>query len=287
VWQRLSLVAWVVLIFVLKNALLSGENANTACAQRGIIFSEESLVSAKKTHPNDDSFQDDAAPGATPGTVPGGTANAEADAEVDAAAAGASAGAMPPDAAGDVDAPLPAESEELDMADEIISAVVDVITGAEADEEKAELIAQLDQVQARADEYLDSLQRERAAFQNYRKRVERERVEQAQAIKGDMLLKLLPTLDDFYRAMDAVPNAERDQWFEGVGMILKKFERFLADQGVTEIEALGQPFDPSIHEAVSVDNDSDATPETVTEVLQRGYRQGDRVLRPAMVRVAG
>lgn len=155
-----------------------------------------------------------------------------------------------------------------------------------AESDIAALTVRLEEAESRAGEYLDSLQRERAAFQNYRRRVERERAEQAQLIAGDLLLKLLPTLDDFYRAMDAVPQSERDQWLEGIALILRKFERFLADEGVEEIPALGQPFDPALHEAVGVDHDSGAASGTITAVLQRGYRMGDRVLRPALVRVA-
>jgi molecular chaperone GrpE len=149
------------------------------------------------------------------------------------------------------------------------------------------LSVQLEQAEARANEYLDSLQRERASFQNYKKRIERERIDQGKLISGNLILKLLPVLDDFYRAMEAVPEQERDQWFEGVALILRKLERFLTDEGVTEIEALGQPFDPTYHEAIGVDQNGDAESGLVTAVLQRGYQQGDRVIRPAMVRVAG
>jgi molecular chaperone GrpE len=148
------------------------------------------------------------------------------------------------------------------------------------------LAVQLEQAEARAAEYLDSLQRERAAFQNYKRRVEREREEQVQMAGGRLLVKLLPVLDDFYRAMDAVPEGERDRWFDGIVLILRKFERLLEDEGVAEIDALGQPFDPNLHEAVGVDMGADAESGTVTAVMQRGYRRGDRVLRPAMVRVA-
>ncbi len=150
----------------------------------------------------------------------------------------------------------------------------------------AELNSRIEQAEARAAEYLDSLQRERATFQNYKKRVERERAEQSQAAAGAVLLKLLPTLDDFYRALDAVPADQRDQWFEGIALILRKFERFLKDEGVFEIEAQGQPFDPALHEAIGVDASAEAESGTITLVLQRGYKYGERVLRPAMVRVA-
>ncbi|MEB2288727.1 MAG: nucleotide exchange factor GrpE [Anaerolineae bacterium] len=156
---------------------------------------------------------------------------------------------------------------------------------ADAQEDMA-LADQLAKAQTLAGEYLDDLQRERATFQNYRKRIERERAEQTLSVAGDLLLRLLPTLDDFYRAMDAVPQGERDQWFAGVALILRKLERFLADEGVVEIEALGQPFDPVFHEAIGVDAEADAESGTITQVLQRGYRLGERVLRPAMVRVA-
>ena len=146
--------------------------------------------------------------------------------------------------------------------------------------------ARLEQAEARAAEYLDSLQRERAAFQNYKRRTERERADQAKVAEARLLLKLLPVLDDFYRAMDAVPQDRRDEWFEGVALILRKLERYLQDAGVTEIEAVGQPFDPNYHEVVGMDGESEAESGTVTDVLRRGYMQGERVLRPALVRVA-
>ena len=100
-----------------------------------------------------------------------------------------------------------------------------------------ELTVQLEQAESRAAEYLDSLQRERAAFQNYKRRVEREREDQRLAIAGGLLLKLLPALDDFNRAMDAVPEEQRNDWFQGVAMIQRKLERLLADEGVTEMNA--------------------------------------------------
>jgi molecular chaperone GrpE len=150
-----------------------------------------------------------------------------------------------------------------------------------------DLLQKLEQAEARAAEYLDSLQRERASFQNYRKRVERERAEQAELQASRLLLKLLPILDDFDRAMAAIPEAERDQWFDGVALIQRKLERFIADEGVTEIAALGQPFDPALHEVVGVTHDTDADSGTILAVVQRGYMHGGRVLRPALVQVAG
>lgn len=154
------------------------------------------------------------------------------------------------------------------------------------EEEEASLDVQLERAEARADEYLESLLRERASFQNYRKRIEAERGLHAERVRGDVVLRLLPVLDDFYRAVEAVPDDQRDSWYEGILLILRKLERFLEEQGVTEIPALGARFDPNFHEVVGVDDSADAEPETVTEVLQRGYQQNGRVLRPALVRVA-
>jgi molecular chaperone GrpE len=183
-------------------------------------------------------------------------------------------------------------NDEMDMQAEEATEAPDSIPGevvAEAAGEGTELSleARLQQAETLAEEYLDCLQRERASFQNYRKRIEREREEQGRMIAGILLYKLLPILDDFYRAVDAVPEGEHEQWVEGIVLILRKFERFLQDEGVTEIAALGQPFDPAWHEAVGIDETAGAESGTVTQIVQRGYQHGNQVLRPALVRVAG
>jgi molecular chaperone GrpE len=180
----------------------------------------------------------------------------------------------------------PVAPDEAAIAEEAeLEAAAGEVETIEAEEENP-LVVQLEQAEARAAEYLDSLQRERAAFQNYKRRVEREREELTQVSAGRLLVKLLPVLDDFYRAIEAVPDGERDNWFDGAALILRKFERLLQDEGVTEIAALGEPFDPNFHEAVGVDVDTGAESGTITAVMQRGYRHGERVLRPVMVRVA-
>ena len=180
-----------------------------------------------------------------------------------------------------------AEDSELDEGNVTEEQVAQEEAAAEPDqEEEPSLDVQLERAEARADEYLESLQRERASFQNYRKRVEAERAQQAERVRGEVLLKLLPVLDDFYRATEAVPEDSRDSWYEGILLILRKLERFLEDQGVKEIPALGEKFDPNFHEAVGVVGSTDAEPETIVEVIQRGYQHNDRVLRPALGRVA-
>ncbi len=156
----------------------------------------------------------------------------------------------------------------------------------EAPAAEEDVNVRLEEAESRAADYLDSLQRERAAFQNFKKRVEREREEQRRVIEADVLLKLLPIMDDFHRAISALPD-DAGNWTEGVRMIQRKLERFLEDSGVTEMDVLGEEFDPAYHEAIGVDEGADAAPGTITQVMQRGYLYRDRVLRPALVRVAG
>jgi molecular chaperone GrpE len=155
----------------------------------------------------------------------------------------------------------------------------------------AALQKELEEAKAKAAENLDGWQRERAAFNNYKRRVEREQAEMYQAATGRVIARYLDILDDFDRAVKGRP-AEGDgaealaKWTEGVGLIYRKFQNVLEAEGVARIEAEGKPFDPALHEAV-VHEDSDAQPSGhVVEVLRHGYRLGDRVVRPALVKVA-
>jgi molecular chaperone GrpE len=137
------------------------------------------------------------------------------------------------------------------------------------------------EVRREHDMYLRAL----ADFENFRRRVERDRVRTAASGRRDILLSLLDVLDGFDRALpylaDAPPAAA-----EGVRVIQRRLEDLLNGQQVTPLKAVGEPFDPALHEAIgSVDN-GDYPPGTVAEQVQRGYRMGDEVLRPARVRVA-
>jgi len=140
----------------------------------------------------------------------------------------------------------------------------------------------LGQADAKAAEYLDLLQRERAAFINFRRRSEAERAESQHYATGQLLKKLLPVVDDLDRALTLAPPGE--PWVEGVRMIARKFHSLLEAEGVTPVDAVGQPFDPTVHEAVAYDEGGDG-PDVVVAEFARGYRHRDRVLRPAMVRV--
>jgi molecular chaperone GrpE len=141
-----------------------------------------------------------------------------------------------------------------------------------------------------AAEYLEALQRERASFINFRRRAEQEKAETVQYATASLLKKLLPIVDDFDRALAAIPEAERinNRWVEGVELIARKLHTVLENEGVEPIEALGQPFDPNLHEAVAFEDktsEGEDHVDTVAEVFNKGYKLHDRVLRPAMVKV--
>lgn len=151
----------------------------------------------------------------------------------------------------------------------------------------AQLESELEAARSKAQEYFDGWQRERADFINYKKRVERDLRDVNQTAAADTLKLLLPILDDFERAAASVPDDLRQQpWLEGMLAIHRKLQKTLEDQGITAVDPLGKAFDPALHEAVATDSDTDIPSGHVTETLQKGYLYRDRVLRPALVRVA-
>lgn len=143
---------------------------------------------------------------------------------------------------------------------------------------------ELEAVIAERDGLLDQLQRSVAEFANYRRRVENERVRARELATRGILTQLLPLMDDLQRAMANVPAGHAESsWVQGVQFIEKKLEALLEREGVEPIEANGIPFDPAVHEAVATVDGS--THNIVVEVYQTGYKQGEHVLRPAMVKV--
>src|SRR5438067_12751457 len=135
------------------------------------------------------------------------------------------------------------------------------------------------------DEYLDALQRVQAEFDNYRKRAARDQ-ESLVARAGERLVKeLLPVLDDLERALEAAEEHEEAKLEEGVKLVHRQLEQLLEREGLAPVETDGK-FDPHVHEAL-LTQPSAAEEGSVIEVLQKGYRLGDRVLRPARVVVAG
>ena len=145
----------------------------------------------------------------------------------------------------------------------------------------------LDQAKAQAQEYLEGWQRARAEFANYKKRVTRDQEEARIRIAADTLTKYLGVIDDLERALKERPeDGDAAAWAEGIELIYRKMYGVLETEGVEVIDADGEHFDPTLHEAISHDDSEDHEEGEVIEVVQPGYRLGDRVLRPAMVRVA-
>ena len=160
-------------------------------------------------------------------------------------------------------------------------------TEEELGKELAALREELAQAQSQAAEYLDGWQRARAEFANYKRRVEAERDELRRVGNEVLLLKLLPVVDDFDRAFRTIPQELANvPWVNGINMIFRKLQAILESENVTPIEATGQPFNPLLHEAVMQEETVEHPDEHVIEEIQRGYRLGERVLRPAMVKVA-
>ncbi|HEY2964490.1 MAG TPA: nucleotide exchange factor GrpE [Pyrinomonadaceae bacterium] len=159
----------------------------------------------------------------------------------------------------------------------------------------AELIAtrsELKRVEAENAELKDRLARRQADFENYRKRVDRERSETYNRVVADVAAKLLPVSDNLKRALDteaSVEAAESDEFrhfLSGVDLIWKQLNGVLEALGVKPIAAVGEPFDPHLHEAVVTEATDEFEPDTVIQEILAGYRLGDKLIRPALVKVA-
>jgi molecular chaperone GrpE len=145
---------------------------------------------------------------------------------------------------------------------------------------------QLDDLRREKDALQDRLLRTAAEFDNYRKRIERERGEFAAYAAAEVLTDLLPIVDNFERALDAPTTSDDAAFRKGVELIHKQMLDLLRKRGVTPIEALGSDFDPNFHQAVIHESSPGHREGEVMAELQRGYMLGDRLLRPAMVKVA-
>jgi len=157
----------------------------------------------------------------------------------------------------------------------------DLEEGPDADATGSDL--DLDAVMAERDRYLDQLQRTAADFANYRRRVEQDRAQQRLAANEQLLREFVPVLDDLQRGLSSLPpDQQESKLAEGMRWVEQKFLTTLKKHGVTPIESLGQAFDPSVHEAVEADP---AGGNRVVAVYAPGYRLGDGILRPAMVKV--
>jgi molecular chaperone GrpE len=148
---------------------------------------------------------------------------------------------------------------------------------------------ELSEAQAKAAEYLDGWQRARAELANYKRRREKEQAEAYQNATSRGVKRYLDVLDDFDRAMQERPapaDGDLAQWVEGTALIHRKFQNVLDAEGVTRIEAEGHEFDPNFHEAVTHEECDGHASGQIIAVVRQGYKLGDRVIRPALVRVA-
>jgi molecular chaperone GrpE len=141
-----------------------------------------------------------------------------------------------------------------------------------------------EQLKGERDQLLDRMARMQAEFDNARKRAERERIEFRDIATGNVVDQFLPVIDNFQLALSATGNA--DQLRSGVALIVKQMEETLQKMQVNPIPAVGEPFDPRVHEALGSVEREDIPDQHVAEEIRRGYRLRDRLLRPALVRVA-
>ena len=188
------------------------------------------------------------------------------------------------------------KTEKIKIKDEAENPVEETVTAAEEQEEivtlsKADyeaLNAALEEAKKKEQENLESWQRERADFSNYKKRIERDQENAKNSYKADVLKTFLQVLDDLELAYQHKPEeGEAASWAEGIELIIRKFRSVLENGGLKPIDVkAGDKLDPNIHMAVSSEDSDEFGPEEIIEVLQNGYRMGDKVIRPAIVRVA-
>ncbi len=162
-----------------------------------------------------------------------------------------------------------AEKKKKAQAEEVI----DTVPAAEAEELKSELEKQK-----------DLLLRTAAEFDNFKKRTERERLSVAEYAKASVIKQLLPVFDNVDRAESY--DKDSAEYAKGIELIVKQLNEVVGALGITETGAVGDVFDPNLHEAVMHVEDDDAQENTIVEVFQKGYRIGDTVIRAAMVKVA-
>lgn len=146
------------------------------------------------------------------------------------------------------------------------------------------LTGRVEEAEAKAAEYKDGWLRSQAEFVNYKNRVARDNELTYFTMKSEILKKVLPVLDDLERALSN--RVAGDAWADGIELIVRKFQTALEKDGVIRIEAEGKPFDPNFHEAISHEPNPDVESGHVIAVVQNGYMLGERVIRPALVRVA-
>jgi molecular chaperone GrpE len=176
------------------------------------------------------------------------------------------------------------ESEIEEMNEAKAEAVATPENAEQLSAEIDSLKRQLEEAEVKATGYKDSWLRSQAEFQNYKKRLDRDNELMYVSMKGDIIKKVLPALDDLERALQNRPAD--DAWANGIELIARKLQNMLESEGVKRIEAEGEEFNPHFHEAISHEHNEDFESGHVIAVVQNGYKLGERVIRPALVRVA-
>lgn len=177
-----------------------------------------------------------------------------------------------------------AEEREENQSEAVTTSESGSVDAGQLSAEIESLKNRLAEAESRVSEYKDNWLRAQAEFQNYRKRQDRDNEMMYNSMKGDIVKKVLPVLDDLERALQN--RAAGDAWANGIELVVRKFQNILESEGVKKIEALGMDFDPNFHEAISHEPADGAKSGSVIGVVQNGYMLGDRVIRPALVRVA-
>ena len=144
----------------------------------------------------------------------------------------------------------------------------------------------IEELQNQADEASNRYLRLAADFDNYKKRIRQEQAEVGQNVSADLLAKLLPVVDNFHRVLDSVPEGTDEAWLKGVRLTLQQLDELLVGYGLTPIESVGVPFNPTFHEAIGHEESDEHPEDTVVTELRRGYKLQDRVVRPALVKVS-
>lgn len=177
-----------------------------------------------------------------------------------------------------------ARIDEIDVSPTTLLAEIERLKG-----ELTEANKNVEEANTNVEDYLAALQRERAEFLNFKRRTAEERDRDLGLANEDLIRKVLTVADDFDRAIEARPaSIADDPWFEGISAIDRKLRLLLESEGVSPIDAeAGRPFDPREHEAIVTVADTGRPEGEIVEEVRRGYRLRDRVLRPALVAVAG
>lgn len=182
-------------------------------------------------------------------------------------------------------APTANADEEAVVAADEVAAEAEAVS--EENPQMLQLQQELESAQVKAREFFEGWQRERADFSNYKRRVERDQQMLGQSLKIDVIKKYLTVIDDLDRALKTRPtDGTAAAWSNGIELIYRKLTSMLDAEGVQRIPAETEEFNPSRHEAISYEDSPDHGSGEIIEVVQQGYTLGDRVIRPALVRVA-